>query len=240
MLSFKLCLALLLCQCAFLAVAGPLERGPGFRRQDAGRKSSEDNGVCCTCSTAGNDNGHAGVFLFHNATKCSLICCQNWNASYTVIREEDASVCTATKPKSVLCSGDANCSCNTLSYPDRVSCCKSLSPQCKFLEAYYPTRPEGLCVRNRTLLDERPQDERALGKDTEGHAPRHNSHHVHSEAEYTPVSNWTTGVEECPGCSANPTKAACELIHGCCACCSVPNPCKQQNHSIASKAGEVV
>eukprot|EP00657_Telonema_sp_P-1_P008988 TRINITY_DN3179_c0_g1_i3.p1 TRINITY_DN3179_c0_g1~~TRINITY_DN3179_c0_g1_i3.p1 ORF type:complete len:171 (-),score=48.98 TRINITY_DN3179_c0_g1_i3:233-745(-) len=32
-------------------------------------------------------------------------------------------------------------------------------------------------------------------------------------------------AESCPGCSANPTKAQCELIHGCCRCCAIPNPC---------------
>merc|ERR1719253_2436135 len=39
----------------------------------------------------------------------------------------------------------ADCSCNTLPYPDRVKCCAA-KPMCKFEEASYPTRPQGLCV----------------------------------------------------------------------------------------------
>eukprot|EP00658_Telonema_sp_P-2_P017602 TRINITY_DN16855_c0_g1_i3.p1 TRINITY_DN16855_c0_g1~~TRINITY_DN16855_c0_g1_i3.p1 ORF type:complete len:154 (-),score=35.40 TRINITY_DN16855_c0_g1_i3:292-753(-) len=37
--------------------------------------------------------------------------------------------------------------------------------------------------------------------------------------------NVPSKLDECPGCSANPSEAECALIHGCCACCAKPNPC---------------
>eukprot|EP00117_Sycon_ciliatum_P008881 scpid45783/ scgid11400/ len=176
--------------------------------------------VCCRCSVD-SDEGKAlaeDLFLFYNASRCNLTCCQNWNSSFTSVTEEDRAVCSSSHSgsaaapahKTAFCSGWANCSCNTLSYPDRVNCCANFSPTCTFLQAYYPTRPQGLCVRNHTefqLGEEGQADISANDQNVVG-----GEHHLEK-------------VQECPGCSSNPSEAVCELMHGCCVCCSKPNPC---------------
>ena len=217
------CYIVLAIQLAIFTTASPFGRHKGDR--GAVRDSPTAPGVCCRCAAQDSEGNevNSGVFLFQNTSKCSLTCCQNWNSSYTVYSSENTSTCSSVTHKTATCSGNANCYCNTLSYPDRVSCCAKQAPQCKFLQAYYPTRPQGLCVRNRTLLQESNTDGHGL-RDPERLLTKFNNTEPSSDQEAH-----HTGVGECPGCSSNPSKAACELIHGCCVCCSVPNPCQQSS-----------
>ena len=127
--------------------------------------SFSSSSSCCECSK-GVDSG-SDLFSFSGAaaSDCSR-CCKSFSSEYSSGSTRSTETCSSHSSilRKAPCDGQqqqedaevgaaapASCGqCNiNLGYHDRVDCCSKQGASCKFLEAYYPTRPEGLCVEQQ-------------------------------------------------------------------------------------------
>merc|ERR550537_2102182 len=216
---------------------------------------------CCACSR-GEDMG-SYLFLFSGADACSLECCQGVSEEYQSAEEHSASTCashgtttvTECRASEGLVGECPGCGPNVT--PDQCelihgccSCCSDPNP-CKTSEPEVESveaAPAGACCACSRGEDMGSDLFLFSGADAcsleccKGVSDEYTSSEEHSAS--TCASHGTTKVTECrasegllgecPGCGPNVTPDQCELIHGCCSCCSDPNPCKASEPEVES------